>query len=97
MLVTLVAVAPAFAQTQETGRKIKHRVQPDYPELAKRNGIHGSVRLELQISADGHVKNVKVLGGSAVLVQASVDAVGKWLFEPESQASTMLVRFDFNP
>jgi len=36
-----------------------------------------------------------VLGGSPVLVQASVDAAEKWLFEPEPQASVMIVKFDF--
>lgn len=80
---------------QSAGRKIKSKVDPEYPELARKNNISGSVRLELLVTTDGKVKNVKVLGGNPVLVQAAVAAVTKWKYEPASEESTIVAKVDF--
>lgn len=82
---------------QEATRKVKKRVQPEYPELAKRLNIRGTVRVQVLVAPDGKVKEVKVLGGGPVLAQAAVEAAQKWVFEPEPQASTVVLKFDFNP
>lgn len=82
---------------QATARKVKVRVEPEYPDLARRNNITGSARVELRVSPDGKVKDVKVLGGNPVLVQAAVTAVTKWKYEPASEESTIVLKFDFNP
>jgi protein TonB len=84
----------SFAQA---ARKIKNRVEPVYPELAKRNNISGSARVELLVSPDGKVKDVKVLGGNPVLVQAVMAAVVKWKYEPAAEESSVVIKFDFNP
>ncbi len=86
---------PALAQS--SSRKIKTRVEPQYPDLARRNNISGSARVELLVAADGKVKDVKVLGGNPVLVQAAVTAVMKWKYEPAAEETTIVVKFDFNP
>lgn len=83
---------PAYAQ--ET-RKVKVSVQPNYPELARRNNIHGTARLQLVVAPDGTVKDVRILGGSPVLVQAAVEAVKKWKYEPAATETTVIVKFDF--
>lgn len=88
----LFACLPASAQAT---RKLKNRVEPVYPELAKKNNISGSARVELLIATDGRVKDVKVLGGNPVLVQAVVTAVTKWKYEPAAEESTVVVKFDF--
>ncbi len=85
---------PASAQTAL--RKLKYRVDPVYPELAKRNNISGSARVELLITADGRVKDVKVLGGNPVLVNAVLEAVRQWKYEPASEESSAVFKFDFN-
>lgn len=81
----------------QDGRKVKFSVQPEYPELAKKNNIQGVTRLQVAISADGSVKDIKVLGGNPVLVQASVEAVKKWKYETASAESTAVVKFEFKP
>jgi len=85
----------SFAQA--VPRKIKNRVEPVYPELAKRNNIIGSARVELLVAPDGRVKDVKVLGGNPVLVQAVMAAVVKWKYEPAAEESSVVIKFDFNP
>jgi TonB family protein len=82
---------------QATARKVKNSVEPVYPELAKRNNISGSVRVELLITTDGRVKDVKVLGGNPVLVQAVMAAVLKRKYEPAAEESSVIVKFDFSP
>jgi TonB family protein len=91
----ILSYHPSYAQG--TARKLKSGAQPQYPELARRNKIIGSVRVELIIAPDGKVKDVKVVGGSPVLVQATVAAVMKWKYEPASEESSLIMKFDFNP
>jgi len=92
-IITFFAYHPASAQT--TVRKVKNRVDPVYPDLAKRNNISGSVRVELLITPDGRVKDVKVLGGNPVLVQAVVEAVMRFKYEPAAEESSVVLKFDF--
>jgi protein TonB len=84
------------AGAQAVPRKLKNRVEPGYPELAKRNNITGTARVELLVTPDGKVKDVRVLGGNPVLVQAAVSAVMKWKYEPAAEESTVVVKFDFS-
>ena len=94
--VVIFAFHPASAQA--TLRKVKNRVDPVYPDLAKRNNISGSARVELLITTDGRVKDVKVLGGNPVLVDAVIAAVMKWRYEPAAAESSVVIKFDFtNP
>jgi TonB family protein len=86
--------SPVFPQD---GRKVKVSPQPEYPDLARKNKIQGVARLQLAIAPDGSVKDIKVLGGNPVLVQASVDAVKKWKYEASSAESTTVVKFEFKP
>jgi TonB family protein len=93
----------AFAQTTpatpipQENRKTKFIIQPEYPELAKKNNISGTARVQAVIAPDGTVKEIKILGGSPVLVQAVVDAVKKWKYEPGPAATTAVLKFDFKP
>jgi len=91
----LLGIVALPSSAQDGGRKLKTGSQPEYPQLARQFKITGTTRLELLVSAEGKVKNVKVLGGSPVLVRASVDAVNKWVYEPAAKDSTILVKFDF--
>jgi TonB family protein len=90
---SLFSYHPFLAQS--TTRKIKTRVEPEYPELARKNNISGSVRVEIIVAPDGKIKEVKVLGGNPVLAQAAVAAVNKWKYEPASEESTIVWKFDF--
>jgi TonB family protein len=96
MLIVLLATSSSIAVAQDN-RKVKFSVQPAYPELARRNNIHGTARVQVVIAPDGNVKDVKVLGGNPVLVQAAVDAAKKWRYEAASAETTSILKFDFTP
>jgi len=97
LLLAIIALASWFPLFAQDGRKMKSGAQPAYPELARKNNIVGTARLEIVIAADGSVKDIKVLGGSPVLTQAAVDAVKKWKYEPAQSESSAILKFDFKP
>ncbi|MDR3764768.1 MAG: energy transducer TonB [Acidobacteriota bacterium] len=68
---------------------------PEYPAVAKKLSIHGTVQLTLKVSADGMVKDVSVTGGNPVLVDASVKAVRQWRYEATGKESQEPVKFVF--
>jgi TonB family protein len=78
-------------------RKVKSKIDPLYPEIARRMGLTGVVKLQLVVAANGTVKETKVIGGHPILVNAAVDAVKKWKFEAGSAESTGTVEFKFDP
>jgi TonB family protein len=76
-------------------RKVKSRVHPDYPPLAKQMRVTGKVKIETTISPDGHVTGTRVVGGSPLLVSAALDAVKKWRFEPAARETVETIEFEF--
>jgi TonB family protein len=96
---TVLLAASGFAQTGTTDdgkRKVKTKVTPIYPELAKRMNVTGKVKIEVTISTDGHVKSTRAIGGHPLLVQPCQDAVKEWKFLPAAEETTQVVEFDFS-
>jgi TonB family protein len=58
------------------------QVQPVYPPLAKQARIQGMVALKATIAKDGTVQNVTVVSGHPLLLQAAMDAVKQWVYQP---------------
>jgi TonB family protein len=94
LLLVLVCVIPGRAQDAE--RKILKKVDAQYPLVLKRRGIGGTVRLKVSIRADGSVKDIEVLGGTAALAEAADKAVRQWRFAPGGE-STIIVAVVFDP
>jgi len=83
--------------TAETSkRKVKSKIVPEVPPLARQLKVAGKVKLEATISADGHVTNTRVVGGSPLLVPAAMDALKKWRYEAAPKETTEIVEFDFS-
>ena len=98
MLMTLSGtfLSAGLAQNS-TDRKVKSKVTPVYPEIARKMGLTGNVKLQLVVAPNGEVKETKVIGGHPILVNAAVDAVKKWRYETASAESTGTVEFRFDP
>ena len=88
---------PGQAQQEEISRKVKSKVSPTYPELARRMSISGVVKVQVTVAPNGSVKSTKVVGGHPLLVNAAVDAVKKWRFDAASEETTGVVEFKFDP
>jgi protein TonB len=85
------------ASTEEGKRKVKTKIAPVYPELAKRMNVVGRVKIEVIITPEGRVKSTRAVGGHPLLVQACLDAVKEWKFSAAAEESTQLVEFEFTP
>jgi TonB family protein len=80
------------------------RVDPIYPEEAKKAGIEGTVVLGATIDGEGKITDVKVLESVPGLDQAAVDALKQWLYapvrvggQPITYSFTVSVRFALKP
>jgi TonB family protein len=73
------AIAPLPAVAAGT---LLYRVEPEYPKDARRQGIEGSVVLDVHIGGDGAVQNAQLVSGPAQLAQPSISAVKQWRFQP---------------
>lgn len=81
----------------DSARKIKSKINPQYPEMARRMNVSGSVKLELLVAANGQVKSVKPLGGHPLLIDAAQNAVKQWKYEPGAEATEVVeIRFTNN-
>lgn len=63
------------------------RVNPRYPEQARRDKIMGTVVLDLVIGKDGRVLDIHTLESAHPLLEgAAIEAVKQWRFEPAHRA-----------
>jgi len=90
-----VTKLPGQQSQGEITRKAKSKVQPEYPELARKMNITGTVKVSVVVAPNGTVKEAKVIGGHPVLGNAALDAVRKWRFEPASTESSGVVELKF--
>jgi len=97
-LLMLATFRPLSAVAQgELSRKTKTKVAPVYPALARRMNITGTVKVLVVVAPSGSLKDTKVVGGNPLLVNAAMDALKKWKFEPADSESTGTVEFKFEP
>ena len=62
--------------------KLVRMVRPQYPPEAKQAGIQGAVLLHVKVATDGTVKEIVVKEGDPKLVEATLEAVRQWEYEP---------------
>jgi protein TonB len=63
-------------------RLLIRKVDPVYPEAARRSNVRGVVVLDAIIAADGTVVHLHPLSGPEGLTSAAMDAVRWWRFRP---------------
>lgn len=90
-------VGAQTSQSDEILRRAKSKVQPAYPELARKMNISGTVKIEVVVAPNGTVKDARVVGGHPVLASAALDAAKKWRFEPAAAESSGIIDFKFEP
>lgn len=100
LAVSLGPIRVGAQQTQandEIVRRAKNKVQPAYPDLARKMNLVGTVKIEVVVAPNGSVKDARIVGGHPVLAGAALDAARKWRFEPASAESSGVIEFKFEP
>ena len=65
--------------------KLKKKVSPKYPEVARKAGLEGKVFVKFAVGRDGRVTRVMVLRGQEIFREAAVAAVQQFQFSPAIQ------------
>ena len=68
----------------ELQRHLVSAPPPGYPEIARRAGVQGIVRLQVRATKDGRIEVDKILSGSPTLADAAIAAVKQWRVRPFS-------------
>jgi TonB family protein len=71
-------------------RTLVSKVNPVYPEDAKKDKVEGIVLLDVKVEKSGEVSSVKVKKGPEALREASVGAVRQWRYEPSELGPTLM-------
>jgi protein TonB len=91
-------VVPFFKVSKKP--EVIKKVQPEYPDLARRAGIEGKVVCKIVVGKDGLVKSATVIKSIPMLDDAALAAVKQWVFSPGEQRDrkvqvNMTVPIDF--
>jgi len=97
----LVLTSTCRAQTQTSSdnnnRRIVRKLVPNYPELAKKMSLTGTVKVLATVAPDGTVRSVEAMGGSPVLIKAAEDSLYKWKFASAAVETKEVIELHFNP
>lgn len=102
-LCLLLAVSGGLAQAElrvsmaEALKAAVKRPNPAYSPIAKQMRVAGDVEVEVSITKDGDVENVKVLSGNALLTAPVVKTVKEWKFSPFASEAVTQLKFTFKP
>jgi protein TonB len=61
---------------------IASKVDPEYPPQALQQRLDGTVVLQVWVSKDGSVQDLKLVKGYILLGRSAVDAIRQWRFKP---------------
>jgi protein TonB len=81
-VLALPEAPPILSPARLEGGKLLRRVEPHYPELAKKAALQGAVVLDAIISPEGKVRDIQVVSGTPMLADAAVNAVSRWQYQP---------------
>lgn len=95
MLLSLATICSAQGATPP--RKMRTKVAPVYPELARKLNLVATVKVMVTIGPSGAVLQAKPLGGHPLLVDPSVAAAKQFRFEPAGDTTTTILEFHFTP
>jgi TonB family protein len=97
------ADSPLRVSSETMEMRIVSKVDPVYPEDARRAGKQGLAILDAVIAPDGTVTRVRPVSGDDQLVKSAIDGVRAWKFEPYQSSgkpveveTTIAVEFRLN-
>lgn len=67
---------------QQMAKQLVHKVQPEYPEKARKERVQGVVRLHIIVGTTGKVQELEFVSGPDLLKDSAMAAVRKWEYRP---------------
>jgi len=94
-LLGLALLVGGLQASDQAERKVVPHQDPDYPAMAKKMNLHGTVKIKVWIAPDGSVRRVEYLGGHPLLAESALNAVKSWKYERAPNESTAIVEVKF--
>jgi TonB family protein len=85
------------SSTVGAARRLERSSPPQYPAIAERMKLTGTVQVQALVKPDGTVKEVNILGGHPMLAAAVATAVMQWKYQPAARETLEVVKFSFGP
>ena len=84
LVVLLVLALWRWSDSPITGADYADRVEPSYPQVAFRAGIHGQVVVSITVGSDGRLlaSSIRSSSGSTLLDDAALEAVRESRYRP---------------
>lgn len=99
VVATLFATAclsTAHAKSDLKGLKFVQVAPPEYPPVARRYNIHGTVVLRLSVDTEGRVASVEAVESPAdLLTEATIQAAREWTFSKPSSPTVITIDVPF--
>jgi TonB family protein len=95
ILLCLALLACTMYASERPQRAITHTEDPEYPALAKKMDLHGTVKLKIWIKPDGTVRRLEYVGGHPVLAESALKAVKNWKYARANEESNTIVEVKF--
>jgi len=96
MSIRLVAASATLAMAAWAGQlELAKQVRPVYPPEAKQAGITGKVKMEIHVTAQGKVADVRALSGHPLLIAATEEAVRQWEYKPMASSAAGEIELNF--
>lgn len=82
LLANPLSVSEIMIRIPEIGKFAIRREEPVFPQMARREGLHESINVEVIIDQEGNVIATRAEGGQPVLQDSSMQAARRWKFPP---------------
>jgi TonB family protein len=93
LLCAALLIGSAVAADQQ--RKLVRREEPEYPPIAEKMNLHGTVKLKIWINPDGKVRRLEYIGGHPLLAESALKATKGWQYEPAAKESMAVIELKF--
>lgn len=95
ILLSVMILVSGLRGADQTNRKVVYREEPEYPNIAAKMNLHGTVKIKIWISSDGQVRRLEYIGGHPLLAEAALKALKNWKYQPGAKESTSEVDIKF--
>jgi TonB family protein len=94
-LLGMILLVSCLSASDKAERKVLEHDDPEYPGIAAKMELHGTVKLRIWIAPDGSVRRVEYTGGHPLLAESAVKTVKKWKYERAETESNQIVELHF--
>jgi len=95
MLLSMLLLIGSLAASDSSGRKLVKQDDPEYPPIAAKMALHGTVKLRVWVAPNGSVRRLEYIGGHPLLAESALKAVKAWKFESALKETTEVLEVKF--